>query len=257
MILAVNTAAAVGNGAEVDRVIGVFGDVSPTFPFSRQTTAEPLRWVSVAMRGAIAGQLTPEQHRTLAEGARRLGQGAPQSVAQQILNSSGGVVFGAFLMTRDTVFSNAIRRLSQNQRHNDLDALEALSRGDTAAARRLAQTYTRPDSLGDSRFAFAGLRALARAEVLAAVGNTEWALGYYEAMDPARFTVNGLGDPGFPLYTRSFATRAQLYASRGERAKAIAAWEEFLRRTERGDALIAPARAEARAALQRLRDAPR
>ena len=36
--------------------------------------------------------------------------------------------------------------------------------------------------------------------------------------------------------------------------KAIAAWQEFLRRTEAGDAIIEPQRAEARAALQRLRD---
>ena len=50
----------------------------------------------------------------------------------------------------------------------------------------------------------------------------------------------GLGDPGFAAYTRSYA-----------------AWEEFLRRTEAGDDLIAPQRREARTALQRLKDGGR
>jgi tetratricopeptide (TPR) repeat protein len=121
----------------------------------------------------------------------------------------------------------------------------------------LAQTYTHPDSLRTARFSFAGLRAIARAEVLEAVGNTDWAIRYYEALDPRRMNANGLGDPGFAAYTRSYAARARLYEDRGDRAKAITAWEEFLRRTEAGDELIEPQRREARSALQRLRDGGR
>jgi serine/threonine-protein kinase len=255
LILAINIAASVGNAAELDRVIGAFSEIAPTFPFSRQTTAEPLRFVGVGIRVGITGVATPEQRRILAAGASRLGRGeGQQSIVQQILNSSGGTMFAAFLATRDTVFSNTIRRLGGATGQTDLDALEALTRGDTAAARTIAQTYTPPDSLRTVRFSFAGLRAIARAEVLTAVGNTEWALAYYEALDPSRFNANGLGEPGFAAYTRSFATRARLYEERREADKAIAAWQEFLRRTEAGDAIIEPQRAEARAALQRLRD---
>jgi TolB-like protein/tetratricopeptide (TPR) repeat protein len=258
LILAINTAGSVGNGAELDRVVALFSEVQPTFPYSPQSTAEPLRWVNIGMKVGITGVATAQQRQILAAGAQRLGAGQPTMLMQQILNSSGSVVYTAYLATRDTVFSQAIRRLSQQQAgHTDLEALEALTLGDTARARTLAQTYTHPDSLRTARFSFAGLRVVARAEVLEAVGNTDWAIRYYEALDPRRMNANGLGDPGFAAYTRSYAARARLYEDRGDRTKAIAAWEEFIRRTEAGDELIAPQRREARAALQRLRDGGR
>jgi len=257
MILAVNTAGSVGNGAELDRVIATFSEVVPTFPYTRQSTAVPLRWANVGMKIGITGVATPEQKQILAAGAARLGAGQSATIMQQILNSSGSIVYAAFLATRDTVFSGAIRRLSQQTGHTDLDALEALTLGDTARARALAAQYTHPDSLHTARFSFAGLRAIARAEVLEAVGNRDWAIRYYEALDPRRFSASGLGDPGFAAYTRSYAARARLYEDIGEQAKAIAAWDEFLRRTRAGDDLIEPQRREARAALQRLRDGGR
>ena len=51
------------------------------------------------------------------------------------------------------------------------------------------------------------------------------------------------------VYVRTFSARARLYEQLDEREKAIAAWEEFLRRWADGDATAEPARREARAAL--------
>jgi DNA-binding SARP family transcriptional activator len=72
-----------------------------------------------------------------------------------------------------------------------------------------------------------------------------------------RFNAQGLSEPGFAFYTRSFITRAELYEKAGDKQKAIAAYEDFLRRTELGDAAIEPQRRSARANLSRLRDAGR
>lgn len=254
---AMNVAAQFGNGAELERLAALFVEIDPTFPFSTESTEGPLRWYKTALQVGMTGSATPEQRRLLAEATRRMGTDTP-GMLQQMLTASVSVPYTAYLATRDTLFSNTVRRAQRGfGNHSDLDALEALARGDTAAAREISRGYTPPDSLRTARFSLAGLRAMARAEVLAAVGNRDWAIGYYEALDPRRFTMQGLAEPGFAAYTRSFAARAILYEERGDRDKAIAAWEEFLRRTEQGDDAVEPQRRAARAAVQRLRETRR
>jgi hypothetical protein len=251
-------AAAVGNGGALTRLLDQMSAVDSIFPFTRTPTREAMNWYTTALRASITGTVSPAERRILAEGVRRVIGGSDPRLAQAAA-MSGGVPYGSYLLTRDTLFSNAVRRLPGygSMQWSDLDALEALQRGDTAAALALAKTYTRPDSLANARLSFGGLRVLARAEVLAAVGNTEWAIAYLEAISPSRFVSIGLGEPGFPLLTRSYLTRGELHEQRGEREKAIAAYEEFLRRTELGDEAIEPQRRIARSAIQRLRDSAR
>lgn len=254
---ALNIAAQFGNAAELDRLEALIVELDPTFPYSNEPTNVPLRWYATALKVGMTGTATAEQRRILSAGVKRMGSGSP-GILQQMLNVSLSVPYTAFLATRDTSFSNAVRRLQPGvTAHTDLDALEALARGDTAAARASAEAYLPPDSLREGRLSLAGLRAVARAEVLAAIGNRDWAIGYYEALDPRRFTMQGLAEPGFAAYTRSFAARAVLYEERGDRDKAIGAWEEFLRRTEQGDEAVEPQRRAARSALQRLRETRR
>jgi hypothetical protein len=212
-----------------------------------------LEWTTDGFLLGMGAPATPEMRRRLAAGVRRV-EALDGPIRVQMQMTTAAVPFVAYLATRDTVFSNTVRRWSQGQvRHTDLDALEALSRGDTATARTIAATYTPVDSLRSARFAFSGLRAMARAEVLLAIGDTARALGYYEALDPVRFGMS-MADPGFAAYTRTFAARARIYTDRGEPARAIAAWEEFLQRFANGDQTVEPQRAEARAALRDLRE---
>ena len=254
---AMNVTAQFGNGSELERLRALFVELDPTFPFSSEPTEGPLRWYETALKVGMTGTVTPEQRRVLADGVRRMGA-ENVGLLQQMLSGSVSVPYTAYLATRDTMFSNAVRRAQRGvTAHSDLDALEALARGDTAAALAIAREYTPPDSMRDARFSLAGLRTVARAEVLAAVGNRDWAIAYYEALDPRRFMMQGLAEPGFAAYTRSFAARAVLYEERGDRDRAIGAWEEFLRRTEQGDEIVEPQRRAARAALQRLREARR
>ena len=79
------------------------------------------------------------------------------------------------------------------------------------------------------------------------------AVGYYGALDPSRFSLNFI-EPGIAAYVRSIAARARIHQDRGETAKAIAAWEEFLRRFEHASGPAEAEVAEARRALTRLRD---
>ncbi len=254
MALALNTAASVGNGKEVDRVAALFVDVNPTFAYTQIGTSQPVTFSAIGLRIGMAGTVSAEQRRALKSETQRLMASSDPST-RNLLGAVSSTIYIAYLFTRDTLFSNAIRAQSApGQQHTDLDALEALARGDTAAARRIAEGFSNADGLRTARISLAGLRVVARAVVLEAVGDTARALQYYEGLDPVRFTMAGIAEPGFPIYTRTFAARARLYEARNERTKAISAWQEFLRRTERGDELIEPQRQEARTALRRLQD---
>jgi serine/threonine-protein kinase len=257
--MALNTAAAVGNGGEITRLVDLMATIDPSFPFTQTPTREFMSWYATGLRVGIAGTITAEQRRILAVGTQRVVAGA-EGVMAQVAATSGAIIYTGYLATRDTMFSNAFRKLSRataSGAYSDLEALEALQRGDTAAARAIAESFTHPDSVAKARLSFAGLRVVARAEALAAVGNRDWALRYLEALDAKRFSIMSLAEPGFAAFTRSFATRGRLYEEAGDRAKAITAYQEFLRRTEAGDAAIAPQRREVRAALDRLRDSTR
>lgn len=253
--MALNTAAAAGNAGAVERIISFVESVDPVFPFTQTPSRDVLAYYAAGLRTGITGVATPADLRLLTAGTRRIGQGA-EGIMAQLAATSGGVTYMAYLATRDTLFSNTVRRMpgSANVAQTDLDALEALARGDTSAARAIASRFTPPDSIKTARFGFAGLRAYARAEVLAAVGNTEWAILYLEGLAPPRFNAQGLSEPGFAVFTRSFLTRGALYEKVNQRDKAIAAYEEYLRRTAEGDAIVEPLRREARASIARLRD---
>jgi hypothetical protein len=71
-----------------------------------------------------------------------------------------------------------------------------------------------------------------------------------------RINRNGLVEPGITIWIRSLVAQARLWAKLGEREKAIAAYEEFLRRWKDADGSAAKQVAQARSELARLRDAP-
>jgi hypothetical protein len=226
---------------------------------ARAPTREFMSWYTTGLQVGMAGSATPEQRRVLSVGTQRVSSGA-EGVMAQLAATSGSIIYAGYLATRDTLFSSALRRMSPNATPamlSDIEALEALQRGDTAKARTIAATFSSPDSVANARLSFAGLRVIGRAEVLAAVGNLDWAVRYLEALDTKRFNISSLAEPGFPAFTRSFATRGRLYEELGNRAKAVSSYEEFLRRTELGDDAVAQQRREVRAALDRLRDGPR
>ncbi|MFN0097948.1 MAG: protein kinase domain-containing protein [Gemmatimonadaceae bacterium] len=253
----VTAAAMSGSSTEINRTVDYFVRTDSVVPFGNVPTRPLLEGYRIGLTGAVRGSLSTEERKQLLAGLTRA-SASPSGAMQQMRQGMLPLAYAAFMLTGDTAFASIVKAASPpNIGQPDLEARLALSRGDTAAARRIALTFSPADSVKRARLGLAGLRTVARAEVLEALGDKRGAIAQYEAMHPSRFNTTFI-DPGFAVYVRTFAARARLYEQVGERDKAIAAWQEFLRRWEKGDSITEPARAEARAALQRLRDsAPR
>lgn len=254
---AVTAAAMSGSGAEVARTADYFARTDSVVPFGNVPTRLLLDGYRIGLLGAMRGSLTADERTKVLANIGRL-DNALASTAPQLRQGMVPLAYVAFMLTGDTAFAGMVKSASPpGANQPDLEARLALSRGDTAEARRIASTFTSADSVKRVRLGLAGLRTVARAEVLEVLGDKRGAIAQYEAIHPSRFNTTFI-DPGFAVYVRTFAARARLYEQVGDRDKAIAAWQEFLRRWEKGDSITEPARAEARAALQRLRDsAPR
>ncbi len=250
MALALDAAGASGSAAEVDRTVRLWMSVDTMVP-QRNIPARPIfEWYALSLKIAQRGVMTAEEKALF---LRRLREMEAEGGGQLRLGALPHAYLG-YALTRDTVFVAYVRKFSQpGQTYPELDAALVLARGDTAGARRLAAAFTPADSVRKSRLGIAGMRTALRAELLAELGDVREAAAQYDAIHPSRFNTT-IVDPGFAVYVRTFAARARLYEQLGERDKAMSAWEEFLRRWKDGDSNTEPARREARAALQRLKD---
>ena len=254
LAMAISAAGAIGSGAEVDRVSGLWARIDTVAPFIGGPMAPAMQWFATSVHIAMTGEMSAAQRGWLLDGLRPMSDLPANS---PVRFGAIPVAYVAYLVSRDTIFSGLVRRINPQPvvTWPELDAREALERGDTTRARAIAATFSPAARVATARLGLAGLRTALRAEVLADLGDAAGAVAQYEAMHPSRFATS-LIDPGHAVYVRTFAARARLYEQLGEREKAIAAWTEFLRRWEKGDAETEAARREARAALQRLRDQP-
>jgi tetratricopeptide (TPR) repeat protein len=132
-----------------------------------------------------------------------------------------------------------------------------LATGDTAKALQIAETFIRPDSTRKVALGLAGMRTFARADLMERLGNPAASIGYYEALDPVRFRMNGLIAPGMTLYVRSFFALGRRYEQLNEPAKALAAYEKFLSWWPVEDPVTVTERTAAKAAVNRLKDRER
>jgi tetratricopeptide (TPR) repeat protein len=251
-----SAASATGSAAEVARIADLFSRTDSIVPFAGIPLLPFLNGAKAALGMAMRGTVRPEDRVVLRRTFDAISKLTPEN-ARQFSGAAAPFAYVAWMITGDTALGNLSNRLSFIGNPGvEMRARDALNRGDTASARTIAATFTSGDSIRLSRLGLAGMRTVVRAEVLSALGDTRGAIAQYEALHPSRFAT-AFVDPGYAVYVRSFAARARLYEEIGERDKAIASWEEFLRRWADGDAITEPARAEARGALQRLRDGAR
>jgi tetratricopeptide (TPR) repeat protein/predicted Ser/Thr protein kinase len=248
-------AAVAGSSADLERAAELFYATDSVVPSTATSSRYVIEFYKRAMRLAMGEPLTDGARRALLANVRSIDT-TPPPVGTQARAQSVGVPYLAYLVSRDTNFRAAARRWG-SQDFPELDAIAALSRGDTAAALTMAQTFTKPDSLRNPavRFGLGGLRTIARAEVLAGVGLTRQAAETYEAMSVDRMQRAALAEPGYAVWVRTWLARARLWKQLNERDKAIAAYEEFIRRWTDADGIAAQQVAEARRELAEMRDA--
>lgn len=248
-------AAFTGRSADLERAAKLFYESDSTMPTTSMSSLYVIEFYKLAMRVAMGEPLSDGPKRALLAGVRGI-DSTGGAVGIQARSQSVGIPYLAYLASRDTVFRSAAQRWG-NQDFPELDALAALSRGDTAAALKMTQTFTKPDSLRSPgvRFGIGGLRTVARAEVLAAVGLTRQAAETYEAMSVDRINRAALSEPGYVVWVRTWLARARLWKQLNERDKAVAAYEEFIRRWKDADGIAAQQVAEARRELAEMKDA--
>jgi tetratricopeptide (TPR) repeat protein/predicted Ser/Thr protein kinase len=251
-----SAAGMIGSSADLERAAELFAQSDSVLPFTSVPTAPMLQLYRQMVQIAMGQAMTPELHRALLRSAKAIDTNSTV-LGPQIRGGSQSLMYLAFLETRDTTFRNYLARWSTTPLP-ELDALLALAKGDSATARQIAQGFTAPDSLRNSqvRFGYGGMRSLARAEVLAAIGQPKRAAETLDATAVERINQQSLVEPGYAAWVRSWLIRARLWAESGERDRAIAAYEEFLRRWKDADGPAARLVRQARGELGALRDAP-
>ncbi|HKS05583.1 MAG TPA: serine/threonine-protein kinase [Gemmatimonadaceae bacterium] len=248
-------AAAVGSRARLDKAGQLFASADPMMPGTNRSSAQVIELYSLALRVAMGEPVTPDMRRMLQASVRAIDT-ASGPFGNQARSGSLSIPYVAFLASHDTSFRSAVSRWTGVTTYTELDALLALDRGDTAAAMQIAKTFTRPDSLRNAQFSIGGMRAMARAEVLAKLGLTRQAAETYEAVKlGTRVLRAGLAEPGYTIWARAILARARLWKQLDEREKAVAAYEEFIRRWKDADGIAAQQVADARRELAEMRDA--
>lgn len=247
--------AMLGRSADLDRALELTLATDSTLPFTTLPSAPIFGLHRDLMAVAMGGEMTATVRTRLLTQLRGVAA-TPGIGGQQIRNTLLSPAYLGFLISRDTAFQAILEEWNTGPPLTEITALRALASGDTATARRIAATFPSPDSLRNRtiRFGAGGMRSVARAEVLAAIGQPARAAETLEATDVDRIDQTGLAEPGYAIWVRSWLARARLWAQAGEEARARAAYERFLQFWANADG---PAAAEVRQAQQelgRLRD---
>jgi tetratricopeptide (TPR) repeat protein len=253
----ISSAAMHGSAADVDRSAKLYRAADPVLPFSTVNSATMVEYFRLGHRLAMGDSMTPAYRKFLL-GANTWMDSVPPQLKSVARSGSVPVPYVAFLVTHDTAFQRQVTSWAppNTAAFTELEAHVALDRGDTARAMAIARTFTSPDSLRRANFSYGGLRTIARAELLERLGADRRAAETYAVVSPERMNRNDLAEPGLAVWVRSFVAQARLWAKLGEREKAIAAYEEFLRRWKDADGPAAKQAAQARSELAKLRDAP-
>jgi tetratricopeptide (TPR) repeat protein len=179
-----------------------------------------------------------------------------RGVTGQARSMNSRLMFAAFVVSRDTLYADALRKWAPADAQTmppPVAGLLAIIRGDTAAARSAVEQFSAPQPN-----AVAGLfDPFIKAEVLAELGDVRGAISVYESIKPTDLSnAAGIPDPRWAMYARSHLARGQMYEELGERAKAEAAYQQFVDLWRDADPALQSQVRAAKAGIARLRDRP-
>jgi serine/threonine protein kinase/tetratricopeptide (TPR) repeat protein len=247
---AVTVGGATGMPSLLDRASALLQRTDPTLPGDTIKSKFMMDYYTTGMKVGMGVPMSAGMRATLTTALQALELAPPN-------RRDISIPYMVYLETRDPLFAEAAQRFANPNLGGlpELQALTAIERGDTTSATRLADAFPSVDSLRSATLAMNGMRLMARAEVMAALGRTRLATEIYESIDPARFGMASNPEPGWPLYVRSYLMRGRLYDQLGDKARAIASYERFLVLWKDAEAPLQPQLREARSAIGRLRDA--
>ncbi|HEX6058817.1 MAG TPA: serine/threonine-protein kinase [Gemmatimonadaceae bacterium] len=251
-------AAITGSLADVRATAELAAEAEPVAPGVEMARRPQALWYVAGVELAMG--LPPEPRLVRLDSGLRSLERFPEPFGHQVRQFSIGMPYIGYLTSREPRYLELIRRWNEGTRTwPELDALEALAKGDTAAAREAAARFPDPDSARRAGIWLQVPRWIARAEVLQSLGDLRGALAMYEALDPRRFSIFGQTDPSWPYWPRSFLARGRLHEELGERERAAEAYERFLDLWKEADPALEPQKREAREGLERVRSgmAPR
>jgi tetratricopeptide (TPR) repeat protein len=247
--------AAFGGGVkEVDQLGAVMAELFPQIPGTHLTGTLLARWWALHARLAM-GVPWAELRAPFDSAVQAVERGTPGQEARS-RGALASALYVAYLASRDPKYMKRLRSWGPDYPPMpEIDALEAITGGDTARARTIARGFPPPDSIRAVGGSLTPMRWIARAQVLEELGDARRAVANYEILEPTRFSPMGRIDVMLPLYARSFLARGRLYEQLGEREKAVKAYTTFLEHWRDADPVLEPQRQEARAGLARLGDA--
>ncbi len=245
----------VGMPSLVDEASSRLRETDPTLPGGSGNTAKTsfvTAWLTSGIKVGMGIPMTPSSRALLLDGIATL-EGDSAGAGRR----DPTIPYMVYLETRDSAFATVARRWSSSTSNGfpEIRALTAIQRGDTVEAARLAQSFPSPDSLRRAALGMSGMRSMARATVLAELGDLRRATEVYESIDPSRFAQNALPESAWPMYVRSYLARGHLFEQLGDRAGAMRSYERFLSLWQDAEAPLHPQLRVAREALARLRDA--
>ncbi len=157
---------------------------------------------------------------------------------RQFREAGGPATLAAYLATRDTMvmvgFLRSIDTTASGTGHVT-EAVLALARGDSAAARRLVERHYRTAQAGDFRGEPGMVRAYGWGVLLAGLGEARLAIEAFARVDSNEVRSQRPG-----LLVRSYAERGDLYQQLGELDKAVEYYDRFLEAWANADAELQP-----------------
>lgn len=209
---------------------------------------EGWRRVTLGELYAAAGAPTSAL-RQIWQGAAEAARMAPTEQRKHVAHSGATAAIGLFTgLAADTTALNELQAISGETNPKEVRALLAISRGDSAAARR---TLVEPDSSGYGKYMYTVYTRQFAAQAYYLLGDYETTLRLLESYKPSAFQTGGF-DSRWGMLGRVRLLRAAAYERLGRGAEAREEYRQVLAQWKGADPALLPFIQQAQRGLARV-----